>query len=277
MYLNATRTLRTTLTIPAVRYRSNVSQTTSASSSKNPFPFPPHRNPTPLQIFHLDSSASDADIKSRYYELVKLFHPDTAAQDGASSKVRQDRFQRITVAYNQLRRKNGRSKLPSVSDIYRASGSGAQANRTWTGKRNEWGGFEYQYDDHFREKGQETAGATAGSKPRYERTFHESDAPYWIFFAVAFVGGIVQFIFFSPAQEAARHNRKATQSLNDARQSREEHGAKRREELKLWAEQQRRRKEEELGETEDDRLAQVEGEMPDAAAPAKKGAVEASS
>lgn len=86
----------------------------------------------------------------------------------------------------------------------------------------------------------------------------------------------MQFVFFSPAQEAARHNRKATQSLNDARQSREEHGAKRREGLKLWAEQQRRRKEElELAEG-DGRLAQPEEDVMDAAAPvSSEGAADA--
>lgn len=116
---------------------------------------------------------------------MKLFHPDTASQDGTPSKACQERFQRITAAYNHLRRSDGRSRLPSVSDIYR-SGSGAQnRNRTWTGKRNEWGGFEYQYDDHFNVKGDPAASAAAsGTKPTYEKTFHESDAPYWIFFAV---------------------------------------------------------------------------------------------
>jgi hypothetical protein len=36
-----------------------------SSPSSTPFPFPAHRNPTPHQIFHLPSDASQAEIKAR--------------------------------------------------------------------------------------------------------------------------------------------------------------------------------------------------------------------
>jgi hypothetical protein len=32
---------------------------------KNPYPYPKHPNPTPYQIFHLPTSASQAQIKAR--------------------------------------------------------------------------------------------------------------------------------------------------------------------------------------------------------------------
>lgn len=73
---NTSRSLRTIAlihTAPAIRHLSSgVSQTTSASSSKNPYPFPSHRNPTPHQIFHLDTTASDAQIKARCEVLAPL-------------------------------------------------------------------------------------------------------------------------------------------------------------------------------------------------------------
>ncbi|KAG8872336.1 hypothetical protein FRB97_007751 [Tulasnella sp. 331] len=275
--LSTTSSLRTIAhiySVPAIRYLSSgVSQTTSASSSKNPYPFPSHRNPTPHQIFHLDTTASDAQIKSRYYELVKLFHPDTAYQDGKPSKARQERFQRITAAYNHLRRNNRRSRLPSVSSTYRNSTSQYPANGTWNAKRNEWTGFEYQFDEQFNVKGDPAgnAGTTSGAKPTYEKTFNKSDSPYWIFFAVAFVAGVSQVVFFSPGQEAARHNRRANKSLNDARLNREENGAKRREELKLWAEQQRRQKEDSKLSDGDEGVAPAEEEPLDAATSASSG------
>jgi hypothetical protein len=38
---------------------------TTASSSSNPYPYPPHSNPTAHQIFHLPLTASQKEVKSR--------------------------------------------------------------------------------------------------------------------------------------------------------------------------------------------------------------------
>ncbi|KAN0129367.1 hypothetical protein V8E53_012851 [Lactarius tabidus] len=79
---------------------------TSASSSKTPpFPFPAHRNPTPHQIFHLPHGASQADIKARYYELARTFHPDSPAAQALPATVRHARFHAVTRAYDILRGK----------------------------------------------------------------------------------------------------------------------------------------------------------------------------
>ncbi|KAF8813939.1 DnaJ-domain-containing protein [Phlegmacium glaucopus] len=83
---------------------------TSASSSSssiqpNPFPYPLHRNPTPYQIFHLPSTATESDIKARYFELVRLYHPDKVVGTSASSDIAHTRFQAITAAYDVLRGK----------------------------------------------------------------------------------------------------------------------------------------------------------------------------
>ncbi|EIM82682.1 uncharacterized protein STEHIDRAFT_124054 [Stereum hirsutum FP-91666 SS1] len=74
-----------------------------ASSSANPFPYPSDPRPTPHQIFHLPKSASQADVKDRYYELVRIYHPDSPVARAYPPHVSQERFHAISGAYNVLR------------------------------------------------------------------------------------------------------------------------------------------------------------------------------
>ncbi|KIM45404.1 hypothetical protein M413DRAFT_442077 [Hebeloma cylindrosporum] len=101
----------------------------SASKTKqdhNPFPYPTHRNPTPHQLFHLPHNATEADIKARYYDLVRLYHPDKV---GASSTpdVAQARFQAISAAYDVLR---GKTPLNESGLGSRASNSASTSYQT---------------------------------------------------------------------------------------------------------------------------------------------------
>ncbi|KAI0248772.1 hypothetical protein BJV78DRAFT_1130825 [Lactifluus subvellereus] len=79
---------------------------TSTSSTSPKFPFPTHRNPTPHQIFHLPPGASQAEIKARYYELARTFHPDSPTAHALPVSVRHVRFHAITMAYDILRGKS---------------------------------------------------------------------------------------------------------------------------------------------------------------------------
>ncbi|PPR00107.1 hypothetical protein CVT26_008871 [Gymnopilus dilepis] len=72
---------------------------------KNPFPYPTTTRPTPYQLFHLSSGATQAQIKSRYYELVKVHHPDSQYTGHLSPDVAHARFQAIQGAYDFLRGK----------------------------------------------------------------------------------------------------------------------------------------------------------------------------
>lgn len=85
----------------------------SSSSSKHPLAFPTHRSPTPFEIFHLPRSATADQIKHRYYQLVKIYHPDVASKDlrsndPSSSSVHSQeleitqRFKLIRDAYDLL-------------------------------------------------------------------------------------------------------------------------------------------------------------------------------
>ncbi|KAI6041878.1 hypothetical protein EDC04DRAFT_2664698 [Pisolithus marmoratus] len=75
----------------------------ASTSCTGQYPFPTHRNPTPEEIFHLPPNASQAQIKARYYELVKLYHPDSAHAKSISHTERTSRFQAFQRAYDMLR------------------------------------------------------------------------------------------------------------------------------------------------------------------------------
>ncbi|KIY51893.1 hypothetical protein FISHEDRAFT_20784, partial [Fistulina hepatica ATCC 64428] len=79
----------------------------------NPYPFPSKAHPTPHEIFHLPATASQADIKARYFALVRIHHPDSVHGRNLTSAQRHERFQAVTKAYDILRGKvrSGNSTL----------------------------------------------------------------------------------------------------------------------------------------------------------------------
>ncbi|OBZ67140.1 hypothetical protein A0H81_12988 [Grifola frondosa] len=74
----------------------------AVSSSANPFPFPTTAHPTPHQIFHLPQSASRDDVKARYYDLVRIYHPDSPISRAVPPETAHSRFQAISAAYAVL-------------------------------------------------------------------------------------------------------------------------------------------------------------------------------
>jgi len=77
----------------------------ASTSTHRPFPFPAHSRPTPHQIFHLPPGASQKEIKQRYYDLVRVHHPDSPMCRSLPAEIRHTRFQSITKAYDILRGK----------------------------------------------------------------------------------------------------------------------------------------------------------------------------
>ncbi|KAF9792572.1 hypothetical protein BJ322DRAFT_57875 [Thelephora terrestris] len=103
------------------------------------YPFPTHPNPTPFQIFHLPTNASPEVIKARYYELVKVYHPDAVAaslsqssplsgEQGGSSRtmqsetltpeIAQARFQAVTKAYDSLQKGKAKGKAHLGANLF---------------------------------------------------------------------------------------------------------------------------------------------------------------
>ncbi|KDQ53518.1 hypothetical protein JAAARDRAFT_39205 [Jaapia argillacea MUCL 33604] len=105
----------------------------SASTSSNPLPFPAHPDPTPQQIFHLPITASQKDIKKRYYDLVRIYHPDSPISRVVGPEVAHARFQAIGSAYNVLRGKSpqavGEEPRPQYNDLNTAMWKARQRQR----------------------------------------------------------------------------------------------------------------------------------------------------
>ncbi|KAG7098893.1 hypothetical protein E1B28_000793 [Marasmius oreades] len=101
-----------------IRYRPRY----SSSSSSNHFAFPTHANPTPHQIFNLPQGASQVEIKERYFELVRIYHPDKNKSSESSEEVAHARFQAISNAYNILR-----GPLPPSNTLQQATTASRRA------------------------------------------------------------------------------------------------------------------------------------------------------
>jgi curved DNA-binding protein CbpA len=82
-------------------YSRGIHTTAPKASSSDDLRWPKSSNPSPYEIFGLPPTASAADIKKRYYELAKRYHPDSRA---TSAQVEQERIQRFrqVVQANEL-------------------------------------------------------------------------------------------------------------------------------------------------------------------------------
>lgn len=87
-------------------------------------PWPKSQFPTPYEIFHIDQAASQAAIKQRYYELVKIYHPDKISKPSA---LENERFHKIVAANDLLCDQNKRSAFDSYGIGWQWSGSGRHA------------------------------------------------------------------------------------------------------------------------------------------------------
>ncbi|KAG9313258.1 hypothetical protein JVU11DRAFT_6723 [Chiua virens] len=89
----------------------------SVACSHHSFPFPARKNPTPHEIFHLPPNASQHEVKARYYELVKVYHPDVShGYHDVPPSVRNAQFRAITQAYGVLRGWDGSTRNRAARD-----------------------------------------------------------------------------------------------------------------------------------------------------------------
>ncbi len=130
-------------------YSTTTTPPSSTSSSTKPdFAFPSHlRNPTPYDIFHFSSSpshrnVSPAEVKARYYDLVRSCHPDRFPPSSSSvgkGKVKtkaeaEEEFKLVVSAYNLL-------KDPKSKRLYDRAGIGWDGP-TSNGGQDPWRNFQ---------------------------------------------------------------------------------------------------------------------------------------
>ena len=108
----------------------------SSSSDSTPrpnIPWPSHSaTPSPYEIFALPHHATPKDIKSRYFQLVKQYHPDHSPHPNST-----DRFRKVVEAYKILSHPSKRADYdaqhPSSSSPHRPRPS--EFRQPWSGSR----------------------------------------------------------------------------------------------------------------------------------------------
>lgn len=174
------------------------------------------------------------------YELMKLYHPDSAqslyknhSSEILTSEIRQERLNVISAAYDALRgikpiqprwRPYSRTSSSSAgAGSSSSSGGGEPGRRRWTGRRNQWGGFEYEPQVQPHPDG-------------LTEPFFLSKNGVLITLVVIVVSTVlsVRLIYISPTTIAARHHDEARLNLEEARRLGKEHGEERRQELRKW-------------------------------------------
>ncbi|KAI0053858.1 hypothetical protein FA95DRAFT_1551618 [Auriscalpium vulgare] len=122
-----------------------------ASSSTNPFPYPVNANPTPQQIFHLPLDATQQQVKDRYYELVKIYHPDSSVSQAYGPDVSQARFHSVTHAYDILRGRkrptDGRDSDAGLRPDYHDLSSAV-----WRAKQQRRADLNIPHDDRWKDR-----------------------------------------------------------------------------------------------------------------------------
>lgn len=189
----------------------------ASTKSTHPFPFPTSSSPTPHEIFHLSPGCTQKEIKARYYELARIYHPDSQHIKDLPDSLRHDRFGAVSKAYDILRGHSSAHQTPNGASFDQelarrarhSSYSNARAGRRWTGQTNEWGGFVYEYEEMDKN----------ASNPKNERL---STVTYSIIaFLTLGLGGWGLFNDSPLAIARARH-RQAERALENARNSRRE-------------------------------------------------------
>ncbi|CAE6423205.1 unnamed protein product [Rhizoctonia solani] len=171
------------------------------------------------------------------YELVRSHHPDCVACRSLPRAVAHQRFQAITHAYEVLtgKRKAGRgvatpaesAELARRRAAYRATYA---SGRPYTGRRNEWGGFEYPDSAAYRER--YNKGDTTGNQ-----AFFVAVSVMTIVVALLQATHISPLLYSkSPSSVSAvdRRHEQARLALEEARSKGQEYGDERRQGIRKW-------------------------------------------
>ncbi|OCB87714.1 hypothetical protein A7U60_g5241 [Sanghuangporus baumii] len=177
------------------------------------FPFPNHPHPTPHEIFHLKPGARPSEIKSRYYQLVRIHHPDTPHARRLPAHISRARFQAIQSAHDVLTGKSRRADNPFSMYASHTKGNKMHTHRRPYGPHNvdaEWARAAEEMDEH-------------GSGRQKDQII--------ILGAIALIGLAAVPFFTSTAVSQTKHMT-AVQNLAEARREAREHGMTRRREIR---------------------------------------------
>ena len=82
-----------------------------------------NQNREPYEVLGLSRGASDAEVKARYRELVKQYHPDSY-NDSPLEDVAKEKMQEINWAYDEIQRERAENKTYNGNGTYYQNYSG---------------------------------------------------------------------------------------------------------------------------------------------------------
>ncbi|EJD41701.1 hypothetical protein AURDEDRAFT_153089 [Auricularia subglabra TFB-10046 SS5] len=215
-----------------------------AQAAPEAYPWPKGRRPSAHQIFHFGDGArpSQAEIKARYYELVRVHHPDTSALPAAQARAR---FQALADAYEHLRHPSRHR----WDDLVRQRPL-TPAEEAELARRREY---------HRAKRAADPSGGRdrePAPSPRPEIVWGEGlviSLGTLLFLAFAFPYGILRHNTALAADLQAGRHELARKALEDAEEKRRENGRARREEVRKMLDTMRAREDEDsrLGESDD--------------------------
>ncbi|EJU03947.1 DnaJ-domain-containing protein [Dacryopinax primogenitus] len=174
--------------------------------------YPSHGHPTPYEIFHLPRTATQDEIKERYYELVRLHHPDSPVCRHEPDNVRQERFKAIAKAYEILKSNRNPAYL---KELHRRQTQHGYPNYNPTRRQ--------QYAYHSLEEGSMDVG---------------NGDVFFVVTILAILGSVV--LIYSPFSAKERldaHHASASHALAEARREAKELSVHRRKNLRKWIEE----------------------------------------
>ncbi|CAG8572440.1 2105_t:CDS:10 [Ambispora gerdemannii] len=184
-------------------------------------------NPNPFDIFDLPHTACAADIKKRYYDLVKEYHPD---QSRDTSAVVLERFRKVVAAYEILGN-------PRKKDLYLRYGFGWEEQQNNSSSAN-----FYNNNNHskFHNKNWHDKDRYHGAFNNNEPIFMANSYLAAFIITTALFGGMIQLLRLESSSmslraAADRHHLQASKDLKSARREGQVYGKRRKAEIMLMA------------------------------------------
>ncbi|HBN85809.1 MAG TPA: molecular chaperone DnaJ [Clostridiales bacterium] len=89
----------------------------------------------PYEVLGVKETASDAEVKKAYRDLVKKYHPDQYA-DNPLKKLAEEKLREVNDAYDEITRTRANRGTGSGYSGYNRSGTGSQSSSNQSGYQN---------------------------------------------------------------------------------------------------------------------------------------------
>ena len=139
------------------------------SSLLKDYSWPSNPNPSPYEIFNLNSSRFDKKkLRELYVILAKKYHPDSSAINDLTAKLKAERFMKIAAAYDILK-DDGKRRMLDLDTFRRSRGN----TGNYSGMNATYG-YSNNYRDDFYSREPFEGYEQEARRRRYDEKFQEN-------------------------------------------------------------------------------------------------------